>query len=102
MKGLYRKFDVSRTDGRDEPRHKHHGCRYFVLDLTHDPHSKAALLAYADSCEKDIPRLAEDLRHTAAVGDKGFDLAIQHTEREEAIRERFSSEAGEPVGKVEE
>ena len=63
--GLYEKFTgILRTDGRSAPGEKHHGCRYFVLDLDHDPHVNAALMAYADSCEDDYPELAADLRGT--------------------------------------
>lgn len=61
-KGLYNKFDVRRADGSSEKGGKHHGCEYFVLDLSHDPHAPAALVAYADSCEPDYPQLAADLR----------------------------------------
>lgn len=60
--GVYRKFDVRRTDGSDQPGGKHHGCEYFVLDVTHDPHAIAALTAYALACEKTHPLLAADLR----------------------------------------
>ena len=41
-------------------RKKHEFCLYFVLDLDHDIHSTAAILAYADSCEEDYPILALD------------------------------------------
>lgn len=65
-KGLFAKFEVRRTDGSDEVGGKHHGCDYFVLDLTHDPHAHAAILAYADSCESDgYVVLARDLRYKA-------------------------------------
>lgn len=60
--GLYRKFRVERTDGKSAPGKKHDGCEYFVLDLTHDPHAIAAINAYAQSCERDYPQLAGDLR----------------------------------------
>ncbi|MDE3244478.1 MAG: hypothetical protein KGN80_00210 [Acidobacteriota bacterium] len=60
-KGLYRKFEVRRTDGSSEPGGKHENCRYFVLDLDHDPHAASALDAYAWSCRKDYPALANDL-----------------------------------------
>lgn len=61
--GLYDKFRVTRTDGADGPGGSHVGCDYFVLDITHDPHAKAAILAYADSCEADgYTVLAADLR----------------------------------------
>lgn len=61
-RGLYEKFTVTRNDGSSEPGGKHHGCEYFVLDLTHDKHANAALLAYADSCAAEYPLLAADLR----------------------------------------
>jgi hypothetical protein len=60
--GLYRKFDIHRPDGSDRPGGKHHGCAYFVLDLTHDRFAAAALAAYADACEAEFPMLAHDLR----------------------------------------
>jgi hypothetical protein len=60
-KGLYQKYKISRTDGRDKPGEKHHGCAYFVLDMNHDPHARAALKAYADSCRSTRGELAEDL-----------------------------------------
>lgn len=60
--GLYRKFDVRRLDGSDEPGGKHYGCEYFVLDLTHDPHAPAALRAYAQACAHTHPPLSADLQ----------------------------------------
>lgn len=63
-RGLYKKFEVHRTDGTDAVGCKHYGCEYFVLDLTHDPHARAALAAYAESCAEDYPLLARDLRAT--------------------------------------
>lgn len=65
--GIYEKFKVERTDGKSASGEKHNGCEYFVLDLTHDVHAKAALLAYADSCEGDYPVLASDLRDRARI-----------------------------------
>lgn len=59
--GLYRKYDVHRTDGSDAPGGKHEQCCYFVLDLTHDKHALPALKAYAKSCSDEFPRLAADL-----------------------------------------
>lgn len=59
---LYDKFKVSRTDGADlEPEGKHYRCDYFVLDLTHDPAARPALLAYIEHCAEDRPMLAESL-----------------------------------------
>lgn len=59
--GLYDKFCVERSDGSSTPGGKHYECEYFVLDLDHDPHARAAILAYAQSCRRDYPLLAEDL-----------------------------------------
>lgn len=64
-RGLYNKFHIERTDGSHRVGKKHYGCEYFVLDLTHDKHAKAALLAYAESCKTEYPLLAHDLRATA-------------------------------------
>lgn len=64
-RGLYQRYFVARVDGSSVPGGKHHGCYYFVLDIDHDPHAAAGLRGYADSCEKDYPQLARDLRHVA-------------------------------------
>lgn len=64
-RGLYCKFEVTRTDGASSRGRKHDGCYYFVLDTDHDPHAVAALRAYADSCEADYPLLAADVRQLA-------------------------------------
>ena len=60
--GLYDKYIVIRTDRSHLPGGKHYGCRYYVLDMTHDKHAAAALLACAASCEEEYPALAADLR----------------------------------------
>lgn len=60
-RGIYHKFDISRTDGSSLPGGKHANCSYFVLDLDHDPYAKAALKAYADACRDSYPKLASDL-----------------------------------------
>lgn len=63
IRGLYEKYTVYRNDCSDMEGGKHQNCQYFVLDMTHDPHSKPALLAYADACERDgYHALARDLR----------------------------------------
>ena len=62
-KGLYHKYTVTRTDGRDKKGEKHYGCAYFVLDLTHDEHAIPALQAYATSVEAENPQLAIELRN---------------------------------------
>lgn len=75
-RGLYQKFTrIERADGQHEPGRKHADCEYFVLDLDHDPHAYAALLAYARSCESEYPLLARDLRTRAAlmtIGQSAF------------------------------
>lgn len=52
-RGLYNKFRVSRTDGTSRKGKKHHECRYFVLDVDHDPHMVPAMIAYAQSASRD-------------------------------------------------
>lgn len=61
-RGLYSKYKIERNDGSSGPGGKHESCEYFVLDLEHDKHAKAALRAYAESCKKEFPELAKDLR----------------------------------------
>jgi hypothetical protein len=60
--GLYNKYCVTRNDETDKIGEKHHGCQYFVLDLTHDPHAKSAILAYARACRETHPALSKDLQ----------------------------------------
>ena len=67
QQGLYRKFNVRRTDGSDSPGGRHDGCDYFVLDATHDPHAEAALIAYANAVEATHPALAQDMRDRYAL-----------------------------------
>jgi hypothetical protein len=57
QRGLIRKWNVSRVDGSTE----HEACRVFVLDPQHDQHARAALFAYAQSCEAEHPVLAAEL-----------------------------------------
>ena len=64
--GIYEKFVVTRTDKSDHPGEKHHGCRYFVIDLDHDEFAPVALKAYADACAHKYPRLAIDLAASAS------------------------------------
>lgn len=69
-KGLYRKYDIRRTDGSSAPGRKHDGCPYFVLDITHDEFAIPALRAYADACRTTHPDLAADLdKITKAKGE---------------------------------
>jgi hypothetical protein len=62
-RGLYKKYNVSRVD---DPTGKHKDCEYFVLDLTHDKHARAALQRYTYCCELEYPELAKDLRKLSA------------------------------------
>jgi hypothetical protein len=66
-RGLYRKFDVHRTDGTSEHGEKHGDCQYFVMDWAHDPFIIPAILAYAKACAKKYPQLAADLRAKAKI-----------------------------------
>jgi len=61
--GIYEKFVVTRTDGSSEPGGKHEHCRYFVLDISHDPFAIPALRAYAEACAAESPVLSVEL-HT--------------------------------------
>lgn len=66
--GVYRKYNVERTDGSSKPGGKHEDCRYYVLDLDHDPHAYPALMAYIESCQEQFPGLAADLRRIIGEG----------------------------------
>ena len=59
--GVYRKFEVRRTDGRDGPGGDRQDAEYFVLDVVHDKFAKAALLSYSYACRTEYPKLAEDM-----------------------------------------
>ena len=61
--GLYKKFEIIRND----PTEKHKNCYYFVLDTDHDQFSIPALVAYAEACRNDFPKLASDLDGLIAV-----------------------------------
>ena len=58
IKGLYQKYKVERINDEEG---KHKDCNYFVLDMVHDKHARAAVVAYAASCRHDYPQLADDL-----------------------------------------
>lgn len=62
QRGIYAKYEVTRTDGSSRPGEKHADCRYFVLDLGHDPLARGALRAYAGAAsEAGYEALAHDL-----------------------------------------
>lgn len=60
-RGIYRKFQIERTDGSSAPGGKHEHCSYYVLDLEHDDFALPALRAYAKACRKTHPALADDI-----------------------------------------
>jgi hypothetical protein len=78
-RGLFRKYNVERTDGSSAPGGKHHGCEYFVLDLSHDPFAPPALRAYAAACAAEYPALAADLRTIAAVAPVPAKVEAAHS-----------------------
>lgn len=59
--GLYPKFHVTRTDGRDQPGGDRQGAEYLALDLTYDPFAVPAALAYAAAVQAEFPHLAKDI-----------------------------------------
>jgi hypothetical protein len=68
--GVYHKFNVSRTDGRDQLGGDRHGAEYFVLDVTHDKFAKPALAAYAAACRNDYPALADDMARRYGIAQQ--------------------------------
>lgn len=65
--GLYRKFEVHRTDGRDQPGGDRHGAQYFVLDLTYCPYARRAASVYADNIAGQYPQVADEMRAMLAA-----------------------------------
>lgn len=78
QQGLFRKFDVRRVDGSDQPGGRHHGCSYFLLDLSHDQHAPAAMRAYAAACRATHPQLADDIERMLDEQDSA-QAACTHT-----------------------
>lgn len=60
--GLYKKYNITRTDGQSAPGCKHADCFLFVLDLDHDEYAVLPLALYAQLCQEHYPELAEDLQ----------------------------------------
>jgi len=55
--GLYRKYQVVKSDGSAvDPK-----AIYFTLRIDTDPHARAAIRAYIESCREENPDLAGDL-----------------------------------------
>ena len=72
--GIMRKFRVERLTPSSRGIN-HDACPYFVLDMNHDAHARAAALAYAQSCESEYPNLARDLRAMAMRPVKSVPMA---------------------------
>lgn len=60
--GLYGKYRVEKVNGKPTG-------PVFVLAYSTDPHARAALAAYAESCRADFPQLADDLDDERAKYD---------------------------------
>lgn len=60
-RGLYDKFFVERTDGRDQEGGDRQDSQYFVLDYVHDPYAVEALKFYAHKCKDEYPELSKDI-----------------------------------------
>lgn len=99
-KGLYVKFNVSRMDGRDKPGGDRNGAEYFVLDLTHDKHARAALLAYAASCRYEYPALSRDLFAKCKDMPETGRMRERYTEDPEREWQEFWSDIVAPGGVV--
>lgn len=65
--GLYGKFYVKRL-GDDVG--KHDACRYFVLDINHDPYAIACLRTYSWQCRETYPELSKDLMDIVRTADR--------------------------------
>lgn len=81
-RGVFRKYDVTRTDGSSRAGGKHEDCAYFVLDLEHDPFAIPALKAYAKACRMTHPALAKDIGQIVSTGDRGRFFAGPSTPNE--------------------
>jgi hypothetical protein len=84
-RGIYRKYEIRRTDGSSKPGGKHADCAYFVLDLTHDPFALPALKAYAEACRETHPILASELDDVSGR-PQSIDESLTETASEQAHR----------------
>lgn len=91
--GLVQKYHVTRVDGASEPGAKHDGCRYFVLDVTHDKYAPAALYAYAAACGDEFPALAADLQALADAQKERAMYTAAARQRERADAAKAATEA---------
>lgn len=69
---IYGKFNVSRVDGRDAEGGDKADAEYFVLDITHDPYAREALMFYAYKCVDEFPLLSADIWNKLKVNPKTF------------------------------
>ena len=77
QQGMFSKFHVERVDGSSAKGGKHHGCRYWVLDLDHDKHAPAAMRGYAEDCKETHPVLSAEI-----FAEFGMQSQVQQTERQ--------------------
>jgi hypothetical protein len=98
-RGIYRKFEIKRTDGSSEPGGKHEQCAYFVLDLEHDEFAIPALEAYASAADKTHPALARDIRAVIAAHRKYEDARCNCREVScaHSLRQTFTMTASEKM-----
>lgn len=84
--GLYRKYDVRRSD--PDAAERHADCRMFVLDVDCDPAAVPAITAYATAIRDSHPQLANDLdawvdsTRDADVYTMGWECPLPHCDRE--------------------
>jgi len=65
-KGLHGKYLVTKADGSPtDP-----GAVYFTLRIDTDPHARAAIWAYIESCREEEPELARDLERVLLATDE--------------------------------
>lgn len=79
--GLQERYRVEKVH---DPKGKHRGCRYFVLDPQHDPLARIALAAYADAAARSVVNEGHFRRrvYRALAGDLRSWLAhIARTEK---------------------
>lgn len=71
-RGLFGKYSVRRTDGRDDAGGDREDARYFVLDYVHDPYARVALGCYAAAVAEEHPELSGDLLRALSESQGGL------------------------------
>jgi hypothetical protein len=71
--GLENRYHVQRTDGRDTPGQKHHGCKLFILDVRHDVFARLAMQKYMEACKDEYPVLATHLEFLLKDTESDFE-----------------------------